>query len=88
MSAEGVEKPAAYVISAVEGFGDGATVKRYGTLAGPSIQQYGGRFVVSNTEPAIVEGDSPSRHLSVVEFPSMEHVRTWYDSPEYAEAGR
>jgi uncharacterized protein (DUF1330 family) len=84
MSPEG--SPVAYVISAVEGFGDGATVKRYGSLAGPSIEHHGGKFIVSNTEPVIVEGDSPSRHLSVVEFPSIEHARTWYDSPEYAEA--
>jgi uncharacterized protein (DUF1330 family) len=86
MSPEGVEKPIAYVISSVEGFGDVATVKRYGSLAGSSIEQYGGRFVVSNIEPEIVEGESPSRHLSVVEFPSIEHARTWYDSPEYAAA--
>jgi len=84
MSPEGL--PVTYVISAVEGFGDAATIKRYGSLAGPSIEYHGGRFIVSNTAPVIVEGDSPARHLSVVEFPSIEHARTWYDSPEYAEA--
>jgi uncharacterized protein (DUF1330 family) len=81
-----VERPTAHEISEVESFRDGATVKRYGSLAGPSIELYGGRFVVSNTQPVVVEGDSPSRHLSMVEFPSIEQARTWYDSPEYAEA--
>ena len=26
------------------------------------------------------------RHIIVVEFPSMERLREWYASPEYAEA--
>lgn len=80
------QRPVAYVISAVEGFIDDATVKRYAGVTGPAIEHYGGHFIVSNTEPVVVEGDSPIRHLSVVEFPSMENAKAWYDSPEYAEA--
>jgi uncharacterized protein (DUF1330 family) len=80
------ERPVAYVISAVEGFVDEATVRRYAELTGPSIERFGGRFIVSNAEPVVVEGESPSGHLSMVEFPSMEDAKAWYDSPEYAEA--
>ena len=65
---------------------DDATVKRHGELAGPAIEQFGGQFIVSNGEPAIVEGESSSRHLSMVQFPSNEDAKTWHDSPEYAEA--
>jgi hypothetical protein len=43
--------------------------------------------IVSNSEPIIVEGESPSRHLSIVEFPSIEDAQAWYDSPEYAFLG-
>ena len=82
----GSRQPVAYVISALEGFADEPTVKRYAELAGPAIEHFGGRFIVSNTEPVVVEGESPSNHLSVVEFPSMEDVKAWYYSPEYAEA--
>jgi uncharacterized protein (DUF1330 family) len=78
--------PVAYVISAVEGVVDESTVKRYAELAGPAIEHFGGRFIVSNTEPVVVEGESPSNHLSMVEFPSMEDAKAWYNSPEYAEA--
>ena len=80
------QRPAAYVISAVEGFADEVTVRRYAELTGPAIEHFGGRFIVSNEEPVVVEGDSPSGHLSMVEFPSIEHAKAWYDSPEYAEA--
>lgn len=86
MSAEGSQQPVAYVISAVEGFVDEATVRRYAELTGPAIQQYSGRFIVSNAEPVFVEGELLSGHLSMVAFPSMEHAQSWYDSPDYAEA--
>ena len=80
------QRPVAYVISAVEGFMNEAIVKRYAELTGPAIEWFGGRFIVSNAEPVVVEGESPTRHLSVVEFPSIEDAKAWYDSPEYAEA--
>jgi uncharacterized protein (DUF1330 family) len=80
------QRPVAYVISAVEGFVDEVTVRRYSEITGPAIEHFGGRFLVSNAEPAVVEGESPPGHLSMVEFPSIEHAKAWYDSPEYAEA--
>ena len=80
------QQPAAYAISAVEGVVDVSTVKRYAELTGPAIEHFGGRFIVSNTEPVVVEGESPSNYLSMVEFPSMEDAKAWYNSPEYAEA--
>lgn len=86
MSAEKSQQPVAYVISALEGFEDEATVRRYAELAGPAVEYFGGRFIVSNAEPVFVEGESPLGHLSMVEFPSIEDAQAWYDSPEYAEA--
>jgi uncharacterized protein (DUF1330 family) len=80
------QQPVAYAISAVEGFVDESSVKRYAELAGAAIEHFGGRFIVSNTEPVAAEGESPSNHLSMVEFPSMEGAKAWYNSPEYAEA--
>jgi len=79
------QQPVAYVIAAVEGLVDESVVKRYAELAGPAIEYFGGRFIVSNTELVVVEGASPSNHLSMVEFPSLEDAKAWY-SPEYAEA--
>jgi uncharacterized protein (DUF1330 family) len=86
MTAQESRQPIALVISAVEGFVDEAIVRRYAELAGPAIEVFGGRFVVSNIEPVVVEGASPSRHVSIVEFPSMRHATAWYESPEYSEA--
>jgi uncharacterized protein (DUF1330 family) len=69
------QQPVAYIISAVEGFVDESAVKRYAELAGPAIKHFGGRFIVSNTQPVVVEGVSPSNHLSMVEFLSMEDAK-------------
>jgi len=33
-----------------------------------------------------VEGGPPPKNIIVAEFPSMERLREWYASPEYAEA--
>ncbi len=86
MSAGKSPPPFAYVISAVEGFEDEATVRRYAELTGPAVEHFGGRFIVSNAGPVVAEGESPSNHLSIAEFPSIEAAMAWYDSPEYAEA--
>jgi len=80
------QPPVAYVISAIAGFADEAAARRYAELTGPAFEHFGGRFIVSNAEPAVLEGESPSGHLSMVEFPSIEDARAGYDSPEYAEA--
>ncbi len=79
-------QPVAYVISAVEGIMDETTVRRYAELTGPAIEHYGGRFIVSRAEIVVVEGESTKRYITIAEFPSIEHAKTWYNSPENAEA--
>lgn len=60
---------------------------RYRAIAAQAIEQYGGRYVVRGAVPEAVEGEWPARRrLIIVEFPSLEQARTWYESPEYAEA--
>ena len=45
-----------------------------------------GRYVVRGGPVDVREGGwSPSR-LVILEFPSVERARAWWDSPEYAEA--
>jgi len=33
-----------------------------------------------------LEGDWPPKRLVLVEFPSVEQAKTWWSSPEYADA--
>jgi uncharacterized protein (DUF1330 family) len=34
----------------------------------------------------VIEGGPPPKTIIIVEFPTMERLREWYASPEYAEA--
>ena len=75
----------AYVISELEVL-DPVSIETYRTVAARSIAQYGGRYLVRGGAAAVVEGGPPPKSIVVVEFPSMERLRKWYASPEYAEA--
>ena len=48
-----------------------------------TIAHYGGRFLVRGGTADVLEGDWPQRRRVIIEFPSMEAARAWWDSPEY-----
>ena len=75
----------AYVISEVE-MRDAAGFEAYRTIAAKAIAHYGGRYLVRGGAASVIEGGPPPKTIIVVEFPTMERLREWYVSPEYAEA--
>src|SRR5947199_3065066 len=75
----------AYAISEVE-MRDAAGFDAYRAIAAKTISKYGGRYLVRGGAASTVEGDPPPKTIIVVEFPTMERLREWYASPEYAEA--
>jgi uncharacterized protein (DUF1330 family) len=77
----------AFVISEVEILNPDAAA-RYRELAADSIAKYGGRYLARAAEPVVVEGERSEGRMVIVEFPSMERLRKWYASPEYAQALR
>ena len=74
---------AAYLVVDYEVHGDG--LRAYGQAAKPLIAQHGGVYRALAGDPAVLEGDPPLRALALIEFPSMERLRAFWDSPEYAE---
>jgi uncharacterized protein (DUF1330 family) len=75
----------AYVISEVE-VRDAAGFEAYRTIAAKAIARYGGRYLVRGGAASVIEGGPPPETIIVVEFLTMERLREWYVSPEYAEA--
>ena len=75
----------AYVIVDVE-IHDPVRYKDYMALTPASIAEHGGRFVVRGGETRTIEGDWKPGRIVVLEFPSMERAREWYDSPNYVKA--
>lgn len=62
--------------------------KRYGRYAAaflPILKQYGGRLLVSEETPQVMEGEWDGRKLVVLSFESREAALSWANSPEYLE---
>jgi len=59
--------------------------KAYTTMVPPTIEQYGGRFLVRGGATEVLEGDWPTRRRVIIEFPSLAAAKKWWDSPEYAK---
>ena len=58
----------------------------YMALSPAAIEKHGGRFLARGGEIVTLEGEPEERRVVIVEFPSLEAARTFYDSPEYREA--
>ncbi len=56
---------------------------RYVEKAIPTIGAHGGRIVAFDETPEVVEGTVDCPRTVIVEFPTQEAFRAWYDSPEY-----
>jgi uncharacterized protein (DUF1330 family) len=75
----------AYVVVQVD-VKDPVRYDAYKTMVPPSLEKYGGRFVVRGGQVHTMEGTwAPSRFV-LVQFPSVEQAKAWWASPEYAEA--
>lgn len=77
----------AYLISTIE-ITDPAGYEEYRKQVAPVLQKYGGRFLVRGGAYETLEGEWPEWRHVVLEFPSKEQARAWYDSPEYTPLKR
>ncbi|GAB3275031.1 DUF1330 domain-containing protein [Kineococcus gypseus] len=75
----------AYSITEVLEVLDPAGAQRYAELTPAVVEGFGGRFVVLGAPPTVAEGEAGVA-LAVVEWPDMQTLQAWYDSPEYAPA--
>ena len=57
----------------------------YRERSGATSEPFGGRFLVRGGDPQTFEGDWAPSRIVVLEFPSAERARAWYESPEYQE---
>jgi uncharacterized protein (DUF1330 family) len=74
---------AGYLIANIE-VRDREAFEAYRRQVAPVIAAFGGRYLVRGGAVTPVEGDLGLRRLVILEFPSLEAVRRFYDSPEYA----
>lgn len=57
--------------------------EQYRSQVMPTIEAYGGRFLVRGGAFTALEGEMPFERIALLEFPSREKAEAWYHSPEY-----
>ena len=63
---------------------DAKLFAEYRSQVAPTLERYGGRFLVRGGKTELLEGDwNPSRFV-IIEFPSADKARDWWSSAEYA----
>jgi uncharacterized protein (DUF1330 family) len=72
----------AYLIVDIE-IRDPAGLEEYRTRVPATLTKYGGRFIVRGGKFEKLEGNWDPKRLVLLEFPSVEQAKQWYDSEEY-----
>jgi uncharacterized protein (DUF1330 family) len=60
--------------------------KDYVKAATPTVAAHGGKYVARGGRAERLEGNAEVNRVVVLEFPSYDDARAWYDSPEYRAA--
>jgi len=60
--------------------------QEYRVLAAAAIERYGGRFVARGGKSEVLEGSFPGPRVVIVEFPSFDRAKEFFNSPEYQAA--
>jgi uncharacterized protein (DUF1330 family) len=74
----------AYLIAMVR-VDDPETYRKYTARTPEIIKRHGGKFLVRGGEVEAIEGEPFRDRLVLLEFPSKEHVKSFYTSPEYRD---
>jgi uncharacterized protein (DUF1330 family) len=63
--------------------------QEYAKLAGGILPKYGARYLARSQENTLLEGEGAAPCcVAILEFPNMDAIRLWYDSPENREASK
>ncbi len=76
---------AAYLIARVQ-VTDWNRYREYTKATPAAIESFGGRFIVRGGETVTLEGPEETGRVVVIEFPSLERAKAFYDSKEYLQA--
>jgi len=74
----------AYVIVEID-IVDPAGYEEYKKLAGPTVDKYGGKYIVRGGKADVLEGDWQPKRIVVLQFDSMQRAKDWLHCEEYRE---
>ena len=73
---------AGYIIVSVD-VKDPDTYKTYAQQVAPTLEPFGGEFLVRGGAFTVEEGEWPRPRVVIIQFPSVEQARAWYESETY-----
>jgi uncharacterized protein (DUF1330 family) len=62
---------------------DPAGFEEYRKQVPATIAKYGGRYLVRGGPMEVIEGDWRPKRVVVLEFPTLDQAKRWYDCEEY-----
>ena len=77
--------PKGYMVSIYRSVSDPGALAEYAKLAGPALQEAGGRFVVRGNAAAVYENGLKQR-IVIIEFESLAKAIAAYESDKYQAA--
>ena len=75
----------AYFLEDTRELKDAAKIEEYKARVTPVVEKFGGRYLVIGGPFEVVEGEWRPVFPVLIEFPSMDEARRWYDSEDYRE---
>jgi uncharacterized protein (DUF1330 family) len=75
---------AAYLVARIH-ITDPDQFSKYSKAVPRVIARYGGRYLARTADTQALEGQYDGRRLVMLEFPSVEAIHRFWQSPEYAE---
>lgn len=76
---------AGYFIFDVREEFDAQRMKEYRERVGPTVEKFGGRYLAIGGPFDVMEGHWRPAFPVIIEFPTQEAARRWYDSEDYKE---
>ena len=88
-SAQQQQQPAFVLVERTATTGPETIQQEYAKLARDILPKYGGRYLARSQHNTLLEGEGTAPCcMALLEFPSMDALKRWYDSPENREASK
>lgn len=83
------ERAAFVIVERTATTGPETIQQEYAKLAREILPKYGARYLARSQNNTLLEGDGATPCcMAILQFPSLDAIRRWYDSPENQEAAK
>ena len=87
--AQSETRPTFVIVERLATTGDESIQQEYAALAREILPKYGASYRARSQRNMLLEGDGPAPCcIAILQFPSVDAARRWYDSPENQAAAK